>query len=297
MGPISSLCKRPHTDSEHNTNAFDDYFYETILKKKPYYRHGTHCSVISREPTPRKLTNYNFYSPEEQQVYRKSITSFRGTPDFPLFSTPFFVPYNGVKSSKNPYIAFGYNSSSSVATTTSTNNDDTGRSQENVNPPALVQQEISFKSTTVQTVELEKRDNSSQTILENENVLRRNAPSLTSHVIKEDQQNAMKRTTSAPIDMFLVDISHEYVAIDHPVTLNIRHLFLDNIENQQNSLSKPILIEPSTTTTYANESLIDYIPRVCDRYPHSTISPSQPTKTSMHLRVPSMIPKSVEAHI
>ena len=221
----------------------------------------TLCSAISREPMKNATMRYHYYLPQEEQIYSSSMNSIRGDPDLPLFSTPFFIPFNGKTSlpqhRSHPYIAQAYNSLDR-------------RSSERPSTPSRVSSQSNL--TRIEASVSTENDH--------------------------DGSRLVKRTASAPIDMFLIDISNEHVLCGQSVAMNIRHLLLDTLENHQNqSPSSPIRIEPSTTTTYAHENLLNYIPYVCERYPNVTVTENQMTKNTLHVRAPSEFSRSLGALI
>jgi hypothetical protein len=104
----------------------------------------------------------------------------------------------------------------------------------------------------------------------------------------EEQSNTLKRSASIPIDMFLIDVSNEYVRVGQPVSMNIRHLLLDTPEhNHTNSLGPAHTGRASTTTTTnVHEDLFNYIPYMCEKYPNSTVSGDQRTHNTLHVPAP-----------
>lgn len=238
MGLVSSICKRKrrvyHDPIVHNNN--NNNFTQTTLSKINYSpsisSEKTQCSAISRQPTKNTLFQDPYYfSPS---TYSKPIRDY---PDFPIFTSPFCLPYNSkdqvMHHSSSPYL-----------------------------PQTNIHRKDPIRTTKVTTVD-------------------HHETSFKSNI--DDGGRLIKRSTSAPINMFLIDISNEQVLLGQPVSMNIRHLLLDTLENQ----STPISIEPSTFTTYAHENLLDYIPYVCARYPNVTVDAEQITRNTLHVRMPT----------
>ena len=293
MGLISSMCKRRHEQDKDKHSIIDnDYIPTGILKKEPSTNFGSNatiCSVISREPNKNLSINYH------QELYSRPTRIIRSDPDLPLFSTPFFIPFQNKPPLSSPYIAHAYSSSPSIIPENKIRHGEIIRTRFDKETSHFP--EVTLKSATVQTIEKEKRDSACQTTDSFNRSLTDNSKSISSKSSPKDGSRLVKRTTSAPIDMFLVDISSEHVMIDQPIALNIRHVLLDTVENHQNQGQNPIRIEPATATTYAYENLINYIPYVCERYPTVTIPSNQSTRNTLHMRVPSQFSQATYTHI
>lgn len=240
----------------------------------------THCSAISREPITNPSFCRQYYFPPEQPIYSTSSQQQRGYPDFPIFSTPFYIS----SQYSNPYIAQAY---SHVPAPISPSIYSTDHSRTTTTPDLCRTPTI---SDVVQTTGDEYR-----TLRRVESFVTTDADEQTSKKDLDDGARLIKRSASTPIDMFLIDISNEHVLIDQPVSMNIRHLLLDSLENHQSNASTPVRIDPSNITTYAHENLLAYIPYVCERYPNVTIESDQRTRNTLHVRVPSQFSRSLNS--
>ncbi|CAF2445656.1 unnamed protein product [Rotaria sp. Silwood2] len=101
-----------------------------------------------------------------------------------------------------------------------------------------------------------------------------------------DESHLVERSTSKPIDMFLVDISNEQVRMGQPVSMNIRHLLLKSPDDSYTQALTPVCAKKSPNTTYVHENLLNYIPNVCERYPNLTVDSNQPTHNTLHANLP-----------
>jgi hypothetical protein len=95
-----------------------------------------------------------------------------------------------------------------------------------------------------------------------------------------------ERSTSIPIDMFLIDISSKNVPVGQPVSMHIRHLLLEAPDNSHANSSVPVGGKPTSTTTDVYENLLNHIPDVCDKFPNLTVDSDQPTRSTLHARLP-----------
>ncbi|CAF1002233.1 unnamed protein product [Rotaria magnacalcarata] len=284
MGVVSSMCK-PKKRGKHNAIVFNEYT-QTISASPSPSSDYTQCSAMSREPTHSSSFGYHYYLPPNQQI--------REQPDFPLFSRPFFLPYNGENNDSfrhsNPYVAQAYNHIDIPAPPSIFNTD---RLRTILTTSIADLSPVASTSDIIQTTGDECR-------LESNRTLRHVESSTTTHnkndqSIEEtfdDNSHLVKRSVSAPIDMFLIDISNEQVLAGQPVSINIRHLLLDTLENHHTNSSTPIRIEPNSITTYAHENLLDYIPYVCEKYQNPTIDSDQVTRNTLHVRIPSQFSRS-----
>jgi hypothetical protein len=288
MGLVSSVCKRQKR--RYNDAIVHHSYTQTAVPtgntSPSISSEKTQCSAISREPINNSSFRSRYHFPSQQQTYSTSNKSIRGYPDFPLFSTPFYLPSNSNNNvtyrRSNPYVAQAY--SHVIAPVHNTDHSRTTLTTSTPDPSRLP-----TVSNIVQTT-----GNDYRTLTRTDSLITtddNNQP--TSKENLDDGARLIKRSVSAPIDMFLIDISKENVVIGQPVTMNIRHLLLDTLENHQSNLSKPIRIEPSAITTYAHENLLTYIPYVCDRYPNLTVDSDQITRNTLHVRVPSQYSHSL----
>jgi hypothetical protein len=284
------MCKRKKRD--YNDAIVHNNYTQTAIStantSPSLSCEKTLCSAMSREPTNNLSFRSHYYFPSQQQNY--STKQIRGHPDFPLFSTPFYIPYNSKGNisyrRSNPYIAQAYNH---IVTPIppSIHNTDHLRTTLTTSTPDLPR--ITTVSDIVQTTGNEHR-----TLTRVDSVITTDTNEESSKQIIDDGARLIKRSASAPIDMFLIDISNEHVLLGQPVSMNIRHLLLDTLENHQTNLSTPIRIEPTTMTTYAHENLLSYIPYVCERYPNITVESDQLTRNTLHVRVPSQFSHSID---
>jgi hypothetical protein len=288
MGLVSSICKRKKRVD--NDDIIQNNYTQTNISKvqnsPSTSSEKTQCSAMTREPTNNSSFRYPYYFSPPSPAYSKPI---RGHPDFPLFSTPFYLPYNNHANltyrPSNPYIAQAYSHRvPSVSPSSYNTNHLRATHRTSIHDPSRVP----TVSDIVQTTEDENRTitriDSSITTDNHEESLKEN---------HDDGARLIRRSTSAPIDMFLIDISNEHVLLGQPVSMNIRHLLLDTLESHQANSSAPIRIEPATITTYAHENLLNYIPYVCERYPNATVESDQLTRNTLHVRVPSQFSHSL----
>jgi hypothetical protein len=299
MGALSSKCKRKKRDIDDAIvqKNYIQTAFSTANASPSISSDKTQCSAMSREPTNSSSMRYHFYMPSQQQLYSTPTKQIRGHPDFPLFSTPFYLPFNGKSSisyrHSNPYIAQAYNhidapvprppplihnADCSRATLTTSTTD----------PPR-----VTSVADMVQTTGDEHQTESYRTVTRIESSITTDINDQPSEQNIGDGSRLVKRSASAPIDMFLIDISNEHVLIGQPVSMNIRHLLLDTLENHHTNSSIPIRIEPAAITTYAHENLLSYIPYVCERYPNVTVESDQLTRNTLHVRVPSEFSRSL----
>ena len=263
MGLIASKCKRkqrgavdPIIDGPYNQTSAPKGRPSTRTTSSSDH---TRWSAISREPQRKSSLHNDYDFSAQQHLYATPLRRMRGQPDFPLFSTPFYLPpFDGtdyiLHRRSNPYMAQASNRSA-------------------------VNDSYRFKPDA-QVPELHR------------NIIRVESP-----LAKEptDGPRLVKRSVSTPIDMFLIDISNEHVALGQPVSMNIRHLLLNTTDEQCTNSASPSRVEPSSTTTYARENLLNYIPYVCERFPNTTVQSDQVTRNTLHVRMPSQISRSLNA--
>jgi hypothetical protein len=256
----------------------------------------TQCSAMSREPTNGSSMRSQYYVPAQKQMYSTSTKQMRKYPDFPLFSTPFYFPYNNKSNTSyrrsNPYIAHAYSHIVAPAPP-SIHNTDHSRITLTTSTPDPSR--LTTVSDIVQTTGDENQIESYRTLTRVESSVTTDTNEQSSKQNIDDGARLIKRSASAPIDMFLIDISNEHVHVGQPISMNIRHLLLDTLENHHPNSSAPIRIEPATVTTYAHENLLTYIPYVCERYPNVTVESDQLTRSTLHVRVPSQFCHSLNA--
>ena len=284
MGLVSSICKRKKRVD--NDDIIQNNYIQTTTStgndSPSISSEKTQCSAITREPTNNSSFRYPYYFSPPSPMYSKPI---RGHPDFPLFSTPFYLPYNNrdnlIYRPPNPYIAQAY-SHKVASVSPSIHNTDHLRStyRTSIHDSCRVPTVSDIVQTTGDENRTITRIDSSITTDNHEESSKEN---------HDDGARLIKRSASAPIDMFLIDISNEHVLLGQSVSMNIRHLLLDTLESHQANSSSPIRIEPATVTTYAHENLLNYIPYVCERYPNITVESDQLTRNTLHVRVPSQI--------
>lgn len=283
MGVIASMCK-PKTRDKHDVIVQTNYT-QTINASPSLSSDDTQCSAISREPLNSSSFGYHYYLPSHQQKHVDL--------DIPIFSTPFFLPRNGQKDNShrhsNPYIAQAYNNFDIPASPLMFHTD---RSRATLTTSIIDSSPVTSTSDIVQTTGDEDR-------LESNHKFKRIESSMTTdkreQYIKEtidDGAHLVKRSVSAPIDMFLIDISNENVVVGQPISMNIRHLLLDTLENHHTHSSEPICIEPTSITTYAHENLLNYIPYVCEKYPNTIVDADKITRNTLHFRIPSQFSHS-----
>jgi hypothetical protein len=292
MGVVSSMCK---CKKRGNFDAIvHDNYTQTGNTSPSISSEKTQCSAMSREPTNNSSLRYNYYSPSQQQMYSTSTKQIRGHPDFPLFSTPFYLPFNGKSNTSyhhsNPYIAQAYNH---MATAISPSIHNTHHSRATLDASTTDPCRVPSVSDVVQTTGDEHPTESYRTITRVESSVTTDTNELSHKQNVNDESRLVKRSASAPIDMFLIDISNEHVLLGQPVSMNIRHLILDTLENHHTNSSTPIRIEPASITTYAHENLLNYIPYVCERYPNVTVESDQLTRSTLHVRAPSEFSRSL----
>jgi hypothetical protein len=293
MGVISSKCKRKKRGA--NDAIVHKNYLQTAIStanaSPSLSSDKTQCSAISREPTNTSSLRYQFYLPSQQQMYSTSTKKIRGHPDFPLFSTPFYLPFNGKNSisyrQSNPYIAQAYNHIDASVPQPSIHNTD--RSRATLTTSTTEPPRVTKLSDIIQTTGDEHRTESYRTLTRIESSITTD----TNEPTVNDGSRLVKRSASAPIDMFLIDISNEHVLVGQPVSMNIRHLLLDTLENHHTNSSAAIRIEPTSITTYAHENLLSYVPYVCERYANVTVEPDQLTRNTLHVRVPSEFSRSI----
>lgn len=304
MGLVSSMCKRK-TRGYNDAIVHNNYIQKIISTAETspsISSEKTECSAMSREPRNTSSIHSQYHSPTQQQqhIYSTSTKQKPKQLEFPLFSTPFYLPYQNKNNTtyrrSNPYIAQAY--SHRVAPILSPL-----PSIHNIDHPRITRATSITDSSRITTVSdiIQTTDNNEKQI-DSYRTLTRVESSITTDTnepsSKENIDNGarlIKRSTSVPIDMFLIDISNEHVLIGQPISMNIRHLLLDTLENQHINSSSPIRIEPATITTYAHENLLNYIPYVCDRYPNVTVDADQTTRNTLHIRIPSEFSHSLNA--
>ena len=287
MGLVSSICQRKKVDYRdaivHHSSIQTANASPSISSEK------TQCSAISREPTNSSSFRDHYYFPSQPQIHPTSTKQMRGYPDFPLFSTPFFLPYNSKDNisyrRSNPYTAQAYNHTIAPVSPSihSTDHSRTTLTTSTPDPPR-----VPTVSDIVQTTGDEYR-----TLTRVESLITTDENESSSKANTDDGARLIKRSASAPIDMFLIDISNEHALVGQSVSMNIRHLLLDTLENHHSNSSTPIRIEPATMTTYAHENLLTYVPYVCERYPNVTVESDQLTRNTLHVRVPSQFSHSL----
>ncbi|CAF0898858.1 unnamed protein product [Adineta steineri] len=286
MGIISSMCKYKKRNN-NDVIVHNNYTQTVISTPNTSSSDKTQCSTISREPTNNSLFRHHYYFPNRRQTYSTSTQQLREFSDLPLFSTPFYLPFHSKNNASyqcsNPYIAQAYNY--------------VDRSQTTLTKDTTDSFERTSESDIVQVVSAVNNDhierNRTITRVESTMITDINEQSIKQNI--NDGSRLIKRSVSAPIDMFLIDISNEHVLVGQPVSMNIRHLLLDTLENHHTNSSTPIRVEPSSTTTYAHENLLNYIPYVCERYPNVTVEADQRTRNTLHIRVPSEFSHSLNA--
>ncbi|CAF1050068.1 unnamed protein product [Rotaria sp. Silwood1] len=292
MGVVSSMCKRKKKRGNHDAIVHNTYT-QTVNASPSISSDKTQCSAMSREPTNSSSFRYHYYSPPNQQIYSTSAKPIRGHANFPLFSTPFYLPFNGQSNfsyhHSNPYVAQAY-SHIDAPTPPSIYNMDRSRSLLTTSTTDPCQ--ITSTSDIIQTTGNEHRKESYRTSkhIESSMTTDKNEESIKENT--DDGSHLVKRSVSAPIDMFLIDISKEHALVGQPVSMNIRHLLLDTLENNHKNSSTPIRIEPASITKYAHENLLNYIPYVCERYPNITVDSDQLTHNTLHVRIPSQFSHS-----
>ncbi|CAF0997376.1 unnamed protein product [Didymodactylos carnosus] len=264
MGVGTSMCRRGSSTKKHVSNS----------KNISSSSRKAQCLAISREPTnPTLRTHQSRHTPQRHQ--------------FTTLPPPVHIPHlSQIPTQQQTYRIAEPLPKSSLVTP-----DRSGHINYNYIPDTRVK----VNTSTSDIVSLSSSDilhhiPCSEHVHDNRRRQQEEKYSYNEH----ERSRLMKRSASVPIDMFLIDISHEHAMINQPITLNIRHLLLDTIENRRtNSSSSSLLIEPSSITTYAHDNLLNYIPYVCERYPNVTVSPNQPTRNTLHVRVPSQFSKSL----
>ncbi|CAF0928357.1 unnamed protein product [Adineta ricciae] len=266
MGLVLSMCKQRKRNSIHDmvSKTPAETKISAITKPAIPSTEITQCSAITREPIKTYGFPYPYYIPYHQQMLNFS--------HFPRVSTPVCVPFNETYAinneySSNPYVAQAYNCREAF-----------------IIPSTL---------STVQSRETSISDNTSTEHSDEYRTITHVKSEQLFETNHDDQTRLIKKSASTPIDMFLIDISNEHVLVGQPVSMNIRHLLLDTLQNHYASSSTPIRIEPSSVATYAHENLLNYIPHVCERYPNLTIRSDQQTKNTLHIRLPSEFSRSL----
>ncbi|CAF2445619.1 unnamed protein product [Rotaria sp. Silwood2] len=295
MGVVSSMCKCKKKRDNHDAIIHNNYT-QTVNELPSISNNKAQCSAMSREPTNSSSFRYHYYVPSNEQIYSTSAKQIRGHSDFPLFSTPFYFPFNGQSNRSyhrsNPYVAQAYSHIDAPASSSIYNMD---RSRSILTTSTTDSSHVPSTSDIIQTTGDEHRTESYRTLrhIESSMTTDKNEQSLKENI--DDESHLVKRTVSAPIDMFLIDISNEHALVGQPISMNIRHLFLDTLENNHTNSSTPIRIEPASITKYAHENLLNYIPYVCDRYPNATVDSDQLTRNTLHVRMPSQFSHSFNA--
>ncbi|CAF1460378.1 unnamed protein product [Rotaria sordida] len=293
MGVVSSMCKRKKKRGNHDAIVHNNYT-QTVDVSPSISSNQTQWSAMSREPTNNSSFRYQFYLPPNQQLYSTSAKQIRGYADFPLFSTPFYLPFNGQSNlsynRSNPYVAQAY---SHIDAPTLPSIYNIGRSRSILTTSTTDPSHVTSTTDVIQTTGNEHRTESYRTLkhVESSMTTDKNEQSFKENI--DDESHLVKRSVSAPIDMFLIDISKEHARIGQPVSMNIRHLLLDTLENNHRNSSTPIRIEPTSITKYAHENLLNYIPYVCERYPNVTVDSNQLTRNTLHVRIPSQFSRSL----
>ncbi len=293
MGVVASMCqekKRGNNDAiVHNNYTQTANVSPTLSSDK------TQWSAISREPTNSSSFRYHYYLPSQQQWYSTSTKLKQGYPDLPLFPTPFCLPFNGKNNisygRSNPYVAHAYSHIDRPIPPPIHNTDSSSRAT--LTTSTTDPSSLTSISDIVQTTDDEHQIGPYQTVTRVEALVTTDTNEQSFKQNIDDGSRLIKRSASAPIDMFLIDISNEHVLIDQPVSMNIRHLLLDTLENHHTNASTPIRIQPASTTTYAHENLLNYIPYVCERYPNLTVESDRLTRNTLHVRVPSQFSRSL----
>ena len=296
MGVVSSMCKhkkRGNNDAIVHNN-YTQTGISTVGTSPTLSSDKTQCSAISREPTNNSSFRYHYYLPPQQQMYSTSTKQKQGYLDFPLMSTPFYLPFNDRKNicygRSNPYVAHAYSHIDAPVPPLIHNTD---HSRAILTTSTTDPSRIKSVSDMVQITDDEHQTGPYRTITRVESLVTTDTDEQSFKQNTNDSSRLIKRSASAPIDMFLIDISNEHVLVGQPVSMNIRHLLLDTLENHHTNASTPIRIEPSSITTYAHENLLNYIPYVCERYPNVTIKSDQLTRNTLHVRVPSEFSRSL----
>jgi len=286
------MCKRKNRG--YNDVIVHNNYTQTTNTSPSIANEKTQCSAMSREPANSSTLPYQYYLPVQKQMYSTSTKQMRGHPDFPLFSTPFYLTYNNKNNMSyhrsNPYIAQAY-SHIVAPVPPPIHNIDHSRTTLTTSTPDPSR--VPTVSDIVQTTGNENGTEPYRTLTRVESSVTTDTNEQPSKQNIDDEARLIKRSASVPIDMFLIDISKEHVLIGQPVSMNIRHLLLDTLENRQANLSTPIRIEPAAITTYAHENLLTYIPYVCERYPNVTVDSDQVTRNTLHVRVPSQFSHSL----
>ncbi len=292
MGLVSSMCKRKNRG--YNDAIVHNNYTQTTNTSPSIANEKTQCSAMSREPANSSTLPYQYYLPVQKQMYSTSTKQMRGHPDFPLFSTPFYLTYNNKNNMSyhrsNPYIAQAY---SHIVAPVPPPIHNTDHSRTTLTTSTPDSSRVPTVSDIVQTTGNENRTEPYRTLTRVESSITTDTNEQPSKQNIDDEARLIKRSASVPIDMFLIDISNEHILVGQPVSMNIRHLLLDTLENHHSDSSIPIRIEPATITTYAHENLLNYIPYVCERYPNVTIESDQLTRNTLHVRVPSQFSHSV----
>ncbi|UJR08831.1 hypothetical protein I4U23_013085 [Adineta vaga] len=90
------------------------------------------------------------------------------------------------------------------------------------------------------------------------------------------QSHQVQRSTSLPIDTFVIDISNRQVRVGQPISINIRYLPLNTSTDAHSTASMK-------NPTYVSKTILDLIPNICEKYPNLTIDdPNQSTRKTLH---------------
>ena len=290
MGIVSSMrkCKKQGTYGATVHNNDTKTVISTANTSSSMSSEKARCSVLNREPRNSSLFRYHYYLPSKQQIYSTTTNEIRGHRDFSLFSRPFYLPFNGKNHiayyHSNPYVAQANNHKDDQASSLiySTNCSRGACTTGTTDHPQLAS-----SSNIIQAHNDEHRKESHRTLVQVEASMKMDKNEQASKTTIDEEFPLVQRSVSTPIDMFLIDISNEHVCSGQPISMNIRHLLLDTLENRHGKSLTPIRLESTPTTTYARENLLNYIPRVCERYPNVTVAPDQITRNTLHLRISS----------
>lgn len=100
--------------------------------------------------------------------------------------------------------------------------------------------------------------------------------SITSEKMNSYDPRMMQASQTAPVDLFLIDISHEQVCVDQPISMNIRHLLMNTSEESRTK---------SPDTIYIDGELLDRVPTVCEKYPNLIVDPDQRMHSTLYTRL------------
>jgi len=114
MGLVSSMCKRKKRG--YNDAIVHNNYTQTVIStantSSNISSEKTQCSAMTREPTNNSSFRYHYYLPAQQPIYSTSTKQVQRYPDFPLFSKPFYLPYNNKSNisyrRSNPYLTQAY---------------------------------------------------------------------------------------------------------------------------------------------------------------------------------------------